>query len=298
MNMGVTVRKYFLLFVCSTYISGLCHTHTIPLLGAAKLGSKKLVRHLLCAGANPNAVDEYGNTALHYAAHIGSKSIVDLLLAHNAHVNITNNKHKTPAHVAAQKGNDYIIRRLLVYGADPNIQDNQGNTPLHIAAMHAHKVNTGKIVLALTSYNAQTSLTNSQHKTPLMLVQELKPTYECFSKYTQSTRIQRIISMLTTPIHMQPSLTVLDKQYIRCAKTTNVTKLTHLLCCPTINKNIQYGKHKRTALMYAIKSHHLNTAAYLVQNARLDTSLKDAYGLTALDYARRSGDQRFVALFS
>lgn len=296
--MGVTVRKYFLLFVYSTYISSMCHTQTITLLGATKLGSKKLVRQLLCAGADPSVVDELGNTALHYATHIGSKSITDLLLCYHANPNSQNNKNKTPLHIAAQVNNDYIARRLLLYGANPNVQDNQGNTPLHIAAMHAHKVCTANIVHTLVAHNAQITLTNNQHKIPLMLAQEVKPTGKVFSKCMQLARIEYTISLLTIPAHLQPSPSVLDTHYIRCAKTTNVTKLAHLMRCPAVNKNIQYGKHKRTALIYAVQKRRLNTAIYLVHNAHVDTTLKDAYGYTALDYARHNGDPRFVALFS
>ncbi|HTY89458.1 MAG TPA: ankyrin repeat domain-containing protein, partial [Candidatus Acidoferrum sp.] len=51
---------------------------------------------LLQGGANVNATNEFGWTALHLAVSSGNQKLVELLLAHKADVNVRNNQGKTP----------------------------------------------------------------------------------------------------------------------------------------------------------------------------------------------------------
>ena len=223
MSLEVAMRKYFLLFLLlyNTCISTKLTEANIPLLGAARLGSKKLTYQALCKGANPNATDELGNSPLHYAVHLGSKSITELLLCHHADPNIKNNKGKTPFDIAVQSENNYIIRRLILYGAQP-----------------------------------------------------------------QDQQIQ------------QEAVNILTKKYIQCAKTTNLVKLQQLGSYRTINKNAQIGKHKRTALMYAARNNRTAIASYLVNSMQVDSTIKDAYGNTARDYAKKHNNPKLLEMLS
>lgn len=223
MNWEVAMRKYFLLFLLlySACMSAKFTESSIPLLGAARLGSKKLTQQALCKGANPNVTDELGNSALHYAVHLGSKSITELLLCHHADPNIKNNKGKTPLDIAVQFENNYIIRRLRLYGAQPQGQASQ-----------------------------------------------------------------------------QETVNILTKKYIQCAKTTNLAKLQQLGSYSTVNKNAQIGKHKRTALMYAARNNRTAIASYLVNSMKVDSSIKDASGNTARDYAKKHSNPKLLEILS
>ena len=69
-------------------------------------GTLDAVRVALEAGADVNAVDETGNTALHYVADKGFPRVVELLAEHGAGVNTANYRGQTPlAIVMRGRGN-------------------------------------------------------------------------------------------------------------------------------------------------------------------------------------------------
>ena len=101
------------------------------------------VRSALAVGANPNAFNSCGCTALHYAAYYGQMSVVEVLLAAGADVDWRSEESGALGECATalgiSAGSDYVsdhgplIRTLVAAGADPNAQDLNGQTPL----MHA-----------------------------------------------------------------------------------------------------------------------------------------------------------------
>lgn len=75
------------------------------ILEATYNGNLQIVRLLLDAGANPNAQNTLGETAMHNAFHpkTFSKEICDLLMEHGANVNIRETLNGyTPLHLAAK----------------------------------------------------------------------------------------------------------------------------------------------------------------------------------------------------
>lgn len=78
---------------------------------------------LLGKGANPNAKDMQGNSALHIAALLGFPEGAELLLGQKAQVNLPNNSGETPLIIAVQQRNVPMVRLLLNNGADPKQAD-------------------------------------------------------------------------------------------------------------------------------------------------------------------------------
>jgi ankyrin repeat protein len=79
---------------------------------AAFKGRADAVRDLLGRGADVDAADAEGYTALHCAAEAGRADVVDVLLRHGANAKATTAKGRTAAEVAAATGKSKVMRLL------------------------------------------------------------------------------------------------------------------------------------------------------------------------------------------
>lgn len=102
---------------------------------AALRSQPHMVDALLKRGADPMALDSFGQTPLHWAAQAGSLGCVQCLLQEMdaEQVNSPDLLRRTPLHEAAQKGSDSVCCALIKAGARVNAQDREKKTPL----MHA-----------------------------------------------------------------------------------------------------------------------------------------------------------------
>ena len=100
------------------------------LIQAAGDGNYKDVKRLLEAGANMEATNNYGATALIGAAQSGYENIVKLLLEAGANMEATNAYGYTALIGAAVNGEADIVKLLLDAGANTEATDKYGNTAL------------------------------------------------------------------------------------------------------------------------------------------------------------------------
>jgi ankyrin repeat protein len=89
---------------------------------------------LLQGGRAPNAPDDKGETALHYAAQLGNQQMVQALLYYKAAVDPRDQFGNTPLHWAAQRGGVAVLQMLIDAKAAIDPQNRQGITPLMMAA--------------------------------------------------------------------------------------------------------------------------------------------------------------------
>ncbi|SPQ96201.1 unnamed protein product (mitochondrion) [Plasmodiophora brassicae] len=120
------------------------------------LDGHEAVALLLDAGANVNAVDYTGATALSVAAGQGLYDVVDLLVQAGANVSLGNANKATPLHAAARVGNARIVSLLIGKGADVNAVDSNGNTVL----MSGAQSNSTQTVALLVAAGASVSSVN------------------------------------------------------------------------------------------------------------------------------------------
>lgn len=88
-------------------------------------------------GANIDAIDADGRTALSWAAARGDLTTVRSLLRHDADPNIPSNWGQRPLHFAVQNKRDSlmpIMEELVEHGADVNAIDYWNRTPIHYAS--------------------------------------------------------------------------------------------------------------------------------------------------------------------
>lgn len=126
---------------------------------AAKLGDVEMTALLLNAGADVGVRTRLGAyTPLHLASRVGALRVVDALLRAGANARaVTSTGSATALHFAAAGGDAGVIEMLLEHGADPNATESaQGQTPLMFAASFGRT----EAVRALLEGGADPSLTS------------------------------------------------------------------------------------------------------------------------------------------
>ncbi len=98
-------------------------------------GKKDVLRSLLQKGADVNAPQIDGTTALHWAVRADDLEVADLLLNAGAKPSASNRDGATPLQLAALNGSATMIGRLLKAGVDANTPlSSYGDTALMMAA--------------------------------------------------------------------------------------------------------------------------------------------------------------------
>jgi ankyrin repeat protein len=105
-----------------------------PVADAAMRRDSAEVRRLVQSGADVQAAQADGATALHWAAYHGDASLALLLLEAGADVKAANRNGSTPLWLAASQGDAAMINALLDNGADANEPLPLGRRPLMLAA--------------------------------------------------------------------------------------------------------------------------------------------------------------------
>ena len=137
-----------------------------PVADAAMQGDLSKVKTLIEGGADVNASQGDGMTALHWAAENGDVKMVRTLLFAGALPNsATRNGAYTPLHLSARAGRSGSVEALLIGGGDPDARTVTGVTALHFAAASA----AVESVTSLVAHGAQIDLKESMSgQTPLI----------------------------------------------------------------------------------------------------------------------------------
>lgn len=123
------------------------------------------VQAFLAKGADIEARDRDGDTALHMAAIQASPAVIAALIAAGADPNALSTDGQTPLFHAAEHGNLPAVQALLVAGADVNARTKAGHTPLFYAIEQGHR----PVVEALLAAGADLAARDKDGDTPLDL---------------------------------------------------------------------------------------------------------------------------------
>lgn len=133
-----------------------------PMHAAAHMSNLKMMDRLLAAGADTNALDRQGETALHQAALTGDSITAPYLIAHGANLEIKKKgTEETALALSVQADHSNIAELLLKAGADINCRDARGFTPLMVAAKAKNK----RLCQLLLAYRADKNALDRQNRT-------------------------------------------------------------------------------------------------------------------------------------
>jgi ankyrin repeat protein len=132
---------------------------------AAMNRDTEAVRRLLQDGADVNAGQADGATALHWAAYRGDAVLADLLLDAGADPSAANREGSTPLWLASSQGDATMIETLLEGGADANEQLPLGRRPLMLAARSGH----ADAVRVLLDHGADPNASESERGTTALM---------------------------------------------------------------------------------------------------------------------------------
>jgi ankyrin repeat protein len=252
------------------------------LMHAAALGNVETVRFLIDSGADINAKNDLGATALLWAARDPDKA--RLLIEHGADVNVQSKQGRTPLMLAALRdGGSDIVALMLAKGAKVNAADGVGDTALLLAAEIGNietmrlLIAKGADVHAINRYGDSTLFAAARGRRTeavrLMIEKGVDPNLA--TTWFPSVRNGQIAQL---------KLVALD----RAANFGPVQMVRDLLKAGA-NVNAQDSRGL-TPLMFAVSAE--NQKAEIVQTliaAGADVNIRSATGETALDWAEKFG---------
>jgi hypothetical protein len=135
-------------------------TGETPLMRQAAKGATSLCQLLVNAGADANAIDKKGRTALMYAAQAGQTETAITLVKHcGSHVEVDDGDWGNALIHAATGGHtDMVVLLIRECGADPNYKNSIGWSPIHRAGLGGHT----STVLALIESRADVNISISK----------------------------------------------------------------------------------------------------------------------------------------
>lgn len=147
-------------------VSALLSAQAPSVIEAARRGDREAVRALLKDGADVNAAEGDGTTALHWAARAGDAELVQMLMYAGANAKASTRLGAyTPLMMAAQAGHSAAVAALIAGGAEVAATSTTGTTPLMFAAQSGDTRTVTMLVEAGADVNAREK---AMEQTPLM----------------------------------------------------------------------------------------------------------------------------------
>ena len=185
-----------------------------PVADAAMRGDWERVKSLIDEGADVNAAQGDGMTALHWAAERGDMEIAKLLISAGANAKAgTRIGGYTPLHLAAKRANREVAVLLLKAGGDADVPTlNTGATPLHLAASAARGE---EVVSLLMDHGAHVDARErSSGQTPLMFA----------ASYNRALSIEHLLNGGADPALTTRVVDVIDRVAADDAATRYMTE--------------------------------------------------------------------------
>jgi ankyrin repeat protein len=148
-------RRGLVLVAVAVLCAGSLHASSTDVADAAKAKDAAAVKALLKSGADVNAAQGDGMTALHWAAANGDAAMMQMLLSAGANIRATTRLGGiTPLHMASERGHAAAVAALIAAGADSNAATSTGATALMYAARSGSTDTAAKLIETGADINA------------------------------------------------------------------------------------------------------------------------------------------------
>lgn len=141
----------------------------LNLIDASARGDLRIFKMMLEFGANPNAVDKGGNSAILVAAYYSNRDMVRRLIELDADVNVKGSIGYTVLGAAAMRRDTEILEMLINAGARLDVLDDSGGTPL----ANAVRFQRDEHVKMLLDAGANVNMKSEKGEPPLVLAAQL-----------------------------------------------------------------------------------------------------------------------------
>ncbi|KTF88881.1 hypothetical protein cypCar_00042086, partial [Cyprinus carpio] len=262
----------------------------------------QVVQMLLGFGANVQLRGgKAQETPLHIAARVKEgERVAEMLLKSGADVNAEQQNGETAMHVAARHGALQMIRALIPEGGDVTWKSKVGENPLHVAVRHCHARVVEEVLNSLTNERSRQEAElcvregNQKGETPLHLAAELKS--DAVHQPDEDTCIIKILMEHhadVTAVTRQSRETPLHYS----ARVGNTAVLQEMLRnVPSNQLQTAINKHAKNGwspLLLAAEQGHTEVVKVLLQNnARVDVF--DEEGKAAIHLAAEQGHEDIV----
>ncbi|XP_033736705.1 serine/threonine-protein phosphatase 6 regulatory ankyrin repeat subunit A-like isoform X2 [Pecten maximus] len=268
-----------------------------PLHLAVEYCKPQVVQMLLGFGAQ---VELKGGQAQETPLHIAARTkegekCGEMLLKSGANVNASQENGETAMHIAARYGQLKMVIALLEDGGNPTQQSKIGETPLHVAVRHCHLEVTKELLLYVTKHKSRIDAVmlvnqhNWEGETSVHYVAEL--TKNMAHSEFEDTDITRLLLEYDGDTSTQTKLTH-ESPLHYSARSGNEDILMEIV--KNIKTSVQsavntQSKNGWSPLLVASEQGHLQIVKILLQNhARVDV-FDEHHGKAALHLAAENG---------
>ena len=257
------------------------------LMSAAVSGSLDAMKFLVERGADVNAQNAFGSTALVWSATDLAK--IRFLIEHGANVNATTKTGRTAAFVAAMSTpSSEIVRYLVSRGADLKARDAFGNTMLTAAAV-GDDVETVRMAL---DAGVDPNVVGATRITPLVYASyngNAAVTSLLLAKGANPNAAADIPLMFPGESPKSGPIALSAITPLLAGTASGSSAVVKALLDAGANVNARDGRNM-TALMIAVSTNHQNPALIrLLLERGADPAVQSNVGETATDWARKLG---------
>jgi ankyrin repeat protein len=134
MKITSMLSRFKILLPVLLLITGMQTVQARDVADLVQKGDRKAALELISQGADVNALQPDGTSALHWAVYQVDVELVDALLRAEAKADVTNNFGSSALSEAITLGNATLVEKLLDAGADANYRNQDNQTALMLAA--------------------------------------------------------------------------------------------------------------------------------------------------------------------